>query len=464
MFCSIVQRGPGMIQFLTAMEWKTVEEAFGYLESFTNFEKVTPQSVRDYKLDRMALLLSLFDNPHNSFRSIHIAGSKGKGSTGAFLASLLREAGEKTGLYASPHVVSYKERMTLAGEQVDDDLLITRIQKIKQVIESDSIAVQFAEEGPTTFELLTLLAFIVFRDAGCSWVVVETGIGGRLDATNVITPRACVLTPVEREHTDILGDTIEKIAFEKAGIIKQGVPVFCGYQYDKVATIFRNTAESRGAPFYFLSDYLDGLELSLGNTNMEVTYCWKGGNVDTATLSLLGDVQAENSALALLTARHILPEIVETAREKHIPEIIREGLKRTTLFGRMEVISQKPPVLIDGAHTPASVARLLEVVNQLFPKEKILLFGAVTGKDSTAMAKILAPHFTRIIISTPGWFKKSNPEEVFHLFKQYNPATELIADPGEAVKKTRDLARGNVPIIVTGSFYMIAEVRKLYVH
>jgi dihydrofolate synthase / folylpolyglutamate synthase len=456
-----------MIQFLTAMKWKTVDEAFGYLESFTNFEKTTPQSVRDFKLDRMALLLSLFDNPHKSFRSIHIAGSKGKGSTGAFLASILRASGEKTGLYASPHVVSYKERMTLAGEHLNDDLLITRIQEIKQVIESDSIAVRFAEEGPTTFELLTLLAFIVFRDVGCSWVVVETGIGGRLDATNVITPAACVLTPVEREHTDILGETIEEIAFEKAGIIKPKVPVFCGYQYEKVAQIFRETAASRGAPCYFLSDYLDGLELSMGEATMVVTYRWKErkhSGPDSTTLSLLGDVQAENSALALLTARYLLEKAAGTFVEKQISEIIREGVKQTALFGRMEIISRNPPVLIDGAHTPASVTRLLEVVNRMFPDEKVLLFGAVTGKDSTTMAKILAPAFSRIIISTPGWFKKSDPEEVFRLFKEYNPATELIADPREAAEKTKEFARGTVPIIVTGSFYMIAEVRKLYVH
>jgi dihydrofolate synthase/folylpolyglutamate synthase len=443
------------------MSFSDLYSAFHYIESFTNFEKETPQSVREYKLDRMQLLLELFGNPHHQFETVHLAGSKGKGSTGAFLASILREAGFRTGLYTSPHVSSYKERITLATHQLEDSLFIRLINSIKNTLEKRDIQPLFAEEGPTTFELLTLLAFIAFREIGCTWVVVETGIGGRLDATNIVTPQACVLTPVELEHTDILGDTIEKIAFEKAGIIKPGTPAFSSSQYPEVKQLFEKTAHERSAPLFFLEDSLSSFRIKQQREGMEVYYSWHRDDELRARLKLLGDFQAENSALAVLTARFLLGNKLSSSPASRIDTTIVQGLENTRLSGRMELCSEEPPIILDGAHTPVSVTRLMQAVQTLYPGDKILFFGSITGKDSRKMASILAPQFKTVIISTPGWFKKSNPREVYAFFRDLHNDVRLCPDPGEAYRTALSLAGRTTPIIVTGSFYMIAEIRRL---
>ena len=207
----------------------TPEDVFAWTESFTNLEKGTlPFDKRNYRLDRMRRLLGLFDDPDSGLRIIHVAGTKGKGSTSALLACILDAAGHRTGLYTSPHVTSAFERISIAGELPRPDLLVRIGREVQDVVDSlprDGIPGHFA---PTTFELYTLLAFLYFREAGCEEAVIEVGIGGRLDATNVVMSEAAVITPLDLEHMDVLGNTIEQIAFEKAGIIKTGRARFLG--------------------------------------------------------------------------------------------------------------------------------------------------------------------------------------------------------------------------------------------
>lgn len=465
------------------MPFRTIDEAFSYIESFTNFEKTTPASVREYKLARMRFLLEQFGNPHQTYKTVHIAGSKGKGSTAAFLSSILTEAGFITGLYTSPHVISYKERITVCGRQPDDPLLVRLIEMMRRLIERGIVADRFGEEAPTTFELLTLLAFLTFKEMNCSWVVVETGIGGRLDATNVVSPEASIITPVELEHTDILGDTLEQIATEKAGIIKENIPVFSGYQQEPVTQVFIRTAKERNAPLIFLKDELISLtsESSVDEDTFGtiVNYSWRDGSTHRTTIRLLGDVQAENSALALLTARGLFSNTLLLSRSQPTrtpqtgtgqpsanqsrPAIEKflQGLEKTVVFGRMEIASRRPPVLLDGAHTPSSIARLIAFTNKLFPGEKILLYGSVIGKDYITMASQLAPHFSKIIISTPGTFKKSNPRELFTCFSALHGSCTLLRSPEEALSKALELSQERIPVIVTGSFYMVSEIKKL---
>ncbi|RKX83233.1 MAG: bifunctional folylpolyglutamate synthase/dihydrofolate synthase, partial [Spirochaetes bacterium] len=223
---------------------KSIAEAFAYIDSFTNFEMgITPEKKRLYRLDRMRNLLALFNNPQNSFKSIHIAGTKGKGSTAALLANVLTAAGKKTGLFMSPHVSSPLERISVPGWPLNENLFTETVNDIKQKIdtirENEEANVLFGLSAPTTFELLVLTAFLYFQKYECGYAVIETGIGGRLDATNIIQPDACIITPIDLEHTDILGTTIEEIAAEKAGIIKKGVPIFCGFQPPAVEKVIR---------------------------------------------------------------------------------------------------------------------------------------------------------------------------------------------------------------------------------
>ncbi len=435
-------------------------QAFTYLEGFTNFEKLPPRSVREFKLQRMENLLKRFGNPHQGIPLVHIAGSKGKGSTASFLASILEEAGYKTGLYTSPHVSSYKERITRAGHQFDDQVYISSISRIRNIISRLQKSDLEGNWETTTFELLTLLAFLIFQDQEMTFGVIETGIGGRLDATNVILPTAAILTPVELEHMDILGDTLEKIATEKAGIIKERVPVFSSNQNDPVLRVFRESAARRSAPFSTLTDQVEDLKAEGNSEGTDVSITWNDGFRIDARLSLLGDFQAENAALAATCARHLFSPGMNG---KKTASVIRKGLLKATIPGRMEIARQGPAVVLDGAHTPVSIRRLVRAFTDVFPGKRILIFGSVIGKDAEGMAAVLGPRFDHVIISTPGTFRKSDAEAVHRHFLGFNGTSELVRAPEAALQRAITLSGGSIPILVTGSFYMIGDIRKLLI-
>jgi dihydrofolate synthase/folylpolyglutamate synthase len=430
------------------------EDVFSWTESFTNLERgVVPFDKRNYRLDRMHQLLGMFGNPDRGLRIIHVAGTKGKGSTATFIASVLHAAGHRTGLYTSPHVQTAFERIAVAGEPPRPDLMVRLGRQVKAGIETllaEGIVGHFA---PTTFELFTLLSFLYFRESGCTDAVVEVGIGGRLDATNVVTPVASVITPLDLEHTDVLGDTLEKIAFEKAGIIKPGVPAFVGLQPPETKEVFRQVSAERGSPLAFLDEEAEELVTDVDQRGTSLRLKLRGEEAVSFRLSMLGEFQAENAALAYLTLRRINPEISAS--------VFLQGVQGTRLPGRMEVRDGAPVIVLDGAHTPLAVTRLLASFRKVFPGDAVLLFGSVAGKRPVEMARILAPAFSPIIISTPGTFKESNPEEVAAIFRGFSESTILERDPALALKRARAESGGKKPILVTGSFYMVSEIRRL---
>jgi dihydrofolate synthase/folylpolyglutamate synthase len=432
----------------------TPDDVFRWTESFTNLERstISPEQ-RVFRLDRMLMLLARFGDPHRGLRIIHVAGTKGKGSTSALMAAVLDAAGNRTGLYTSPHVQSAFERIVIAGREPRPDLLVRIAREVQAVIDA------IPEEGlpghysPTTFEILTLLAFLYFRDSACTDAVIEVGIGGRLDATNVVHPDVSVITPLDLEHTDILGDTLEKIAFEKAGIIKPGVPAFIGLQPPHVKAVFRNACRERGSECSFLDEIVEEMSARADRDGTTLTLKLPGDVRREFRLALLGTFQEENAALACLALRRTRPEIALSCFER--------GFSSVRLPGRMELRGGDPPILLDGAHTPLAVTRLLSSFRSIFPGEAILLFGSVSGKRPREMAEILGPCFTNVVVSTPGTFKESDPGGVAAIFRDSNPSTMLEQDPGRALALARKLSGGRRPILVTGSFYMVAEIRRL---
>ena len=434
------------------MDFRSSDEVFLYFESFTNLERSMSFTEREYRLDRMHFLLDLFNNPQNDLKIIHVAGSKGKGSTASAAASILSSLGYKTGLYTSPHLISYKERVTHAGIFIGESELIKTGSAIKDKIEKEDIPFP---DPPTTFELLTLYAFLLFRETKCEWAVMETGIGGRLDATNAAVPEASVITPVEMEHSDILGDTIDKIASEKCGIIKAGIPVFVSPQKSKVLEIIKKTAVARSSPLYLLENSigLENISINRSGTEFSIAADNKSWNI---CINLPGRFQAFNSALALLTVKTVL----------NIPwEKAAESLKYIPLKGRIEIIRRESSsdIVIDSSHTPDSALMFAETLNKIYQNKGILIFGSVEGKDYRKIAENILSCFDIVIVSRPGTFKKSSPEKIYRDLKMTFPEKNIIieTEAGKALAAAEYYSKGEKHIAVTGSFYMASEIKKL---
>jgi len=465
---------------------------FGYIESFTNIER-GGYKPRVYRLSRMRRLLRLFGDPHKELRCIHIAGSKGKGSTATMIASILQAAGYVTGLYTSPHVHEYRERITRAGRFFPDHLYLEAGRQIRDCVETSLRDRIPDEELPSTFELLTLMAFLVFRNAEVDYVVLETGLGGRLDATNVVDPVASVLTPIELEHTEYLGDTVFEIAGEKAAIAKPGRPVFISPQSPDAEESFRRRLRGIGSSGAWLSRRLARMtSVSTTTGNHVHIECWiRAGSVPVTDrspdavgaavagadavagalarrrliidtrLTLLGRVQAENAALAALVCAEIMADL--SADE------IARGLASARMPGRGEIIRgpNGMAIVLDGAHTPRSVHALVELLREIKAQRCVVIFGSVEGKRYAEMIRALAPVTRHMVISRPGTFKPSDPSRLMAEAELAGLSAELQEDPRRALHAALTAAapsRQAGPadaVVVTGSFYLLGEIRPL---
>jgi dihydrofolate synthase/folylpolyglutamate synthase len=429
-------------------------DAFAYIESFTNLER-SKTLKREYRLERMEALLEAFGHPERELTVVHVAGSKGKGSTATFIASILDAAGYDVGLYTSPHVESYTERFTSARRALPEHVLTEEAERIRTYLDGGG-GQRFENEmhggPPTTFELLTLLAFLAFVRLGYRHAVLETGLGGRLDATNVVDPVASVITPIELEHTEYLGNTIAEVAGEIAAIIK-GAPAFIGRQPEAAAEVLHRRIGETGAAGQVLGEEVTHIELDTGGVPPLLRLGFADGARLRARLSMLGAVQADNAALAALCVRSVFPDVSSTTLER--------GIQSAWLPGRGELVrtANDTPVVLDGAHTPHSVARLRETFCELFGTRGTLVFGSVAGKDHRSMAATLAGSFDRVIVARPGTFKESDPGAVATSFERAGAAITLIPEAEKAIEAA--LAGGDGrPVLVTGSFYLLGEVRR----
>ncbi len=453
----------------------SVETVFERFESRTNLERTAPQ-LRLYRLERMETLLTRLDDVHRALPIVHLAGSKGKGSTAAYVASLLAAAGYRVGLYTSPHVRDYRERFTVIapGTAVGDaerdaafldtdGHLVEQGRRVWSIVEA--MIAEGAEEDdlPTTFELLTALAFCYFPAAGCDWIVLETGMGGRLDATNVCAPALTMITRIELEHTEYLGDTVEKIAAEKAGIIKEGVPLLLAPQAPGPDGVFDDVAASRSVSVTRVT------ELSGAPTHRVDAGAFRGETVTLppwvdgghATLAMLGRVHRINAAMALEALHNLVQRDVVAAPSA---ESIRRALEYTRLPGRGEVLDE---LILDGAHTPESATNLASSLRQALPDGRKIpvIIGIVAGKNVEGIARAFSSVASCFIVSRPGHFKPGDPAEVTRRIAACGFDVELEEEPRSALEKARTArdSEGNreLPILVSGSFYMVAEIRRL---
>ncbi|MDR1909993.1 MAG: tetrahydrofolate synthase [Spirochaetaceae bacterium] len=428
------------------------------------------QVIRSLTLDRFEMLTSLAGNPERCAPVIHIAGSKGKGSVTGMITGMLEAWGLRAARYTSPHVSAYQERITLGNRFFDEAVYIAAGETLRGVVESLALPgnparAYYEEEPPNFFELMTLYFFLVTRLARCDVMVVETGIGGRLDSTNVVDPLVSVITEIEAEHTEVLGTTLAAIAGEKAGIIKKGRPLILMEQEDEALEVFRKAAAEKDSPLIYFPENAEIRDLNVHREGTSFTLSVRNGNLFPAPLELSlgipGEVQAKNAGLAALAVRSAFPGIGE--------EAVVRGLKTFSLPARFERIQDDPVLIIDGAHTPVSTRYCTRTFTSLYGRGGILIFGCAARKDARSMAQTLAPEFSRILITTPGGVKMSNPEQVYETFREIlagqSPAGRpaellLISDTGEAIAKALQLGRETgLPALGIGSFYLAAEIR-----
>ncbi len=445
------------------MEFTSFDQIVNYMEHFTNLEKKTNlYSVRTYRLDRMQALMQALGNPQNSYKTLHVAGSKGKGSTASYLASGLKAAGFKVGLYMSPHVTDYRERFTLCGQFIQDELLIATGNKLQHMLEGFKFCDNLGENEPTTFELYTAFAFLLFHEIGCQWAVIETGLGGRLDATNILLPQASILTPIELEHTEILGSTIEQIATEKSKIIKPGVPAFTSSQQFAALKVFQAEANAQHSMLHEFDQEIENLETCYKDGKQHTAVVFSDGFNTSYDLCMWGKVQAQNSALALMVLRS-LGLYLRGATEKAFEE--------NQIPGRLERINWLRPLYLDGAHTQNSMGHLLETFKEMYPQvttQGVCIFGSVSGKNHSAMCDEVLGCFDKIIVCRPGTFKKSDPEALYELLsskKAENPAYNnkeiyLKCDAKEALTLAVQITKEEEPILACGSFYLAGVIKE----
>jgi len=433
------------------------EAIFEYLMKYVNVEK---GQATVFKLDRMFGLAEALGNPHLGRLTIHVAGSKGKGSVSTMCARILADAGFRTGIYTSPHLLRWKERIAFADREMPEEILIQSMEEILPLVEGRQAGDFPGGELPTYFELTTLLAFCAFRRTGCNAQVIEVGLGGRLDSTNIVDPDVSVITPIELEHTQFLGDTLGKIAFEKAGIIKPGKPVRIASQKEEAFNVFASVSAERASPLRIVGKdtLIDGIIVDESGTQCVLHMTGIGDNGADRTMTVRcpmpGVIQAQNMALAAEAVCTVLPGI----EADHIVS----GLGKARLPARFEILDCGQRMVLDGAHTPESVRHTLTTMEAVFKGPKILLFACAIDKHHGQMAGILAGHFRKCIVTTPGSFKQSSPEDVFASFVKAGNQAELEPSLPKALDTAMAAARSeNAALLVTGSFYLCAEVRKI---
>ena len=424
----------------------TYPEAVEFLNSFQNYEQITAyQYPGSFSLDRMERLLAQLGNPHRKYPVLHVAGTKGKGSTCAFAASILSAAGLKTGLYTSPHLFSFRERIRVDGQPISEQELAEVVEQIRP----------FAGRDLTYFEVTTACAFLHFARAGVQAAVVEVGLGGRLDATNLVRPEVAAITPVSLDHMPKLGNTLEQIAAEKAGILKKGVPAVIAPQAPEAMRVIEEAAVRAGAELYPIEREvrIESAEVSLSGSS--ATFRTPVRSYAGLRIPLLGRHQLANAAAAIRMA-----ELLSQRRPDFwiTEQAVREGIGRTEWPGRCQVIPGEPPLLLDGAQNAESALALKTAVGELFPGRKIsLVIGASQEKDLEGMARIWGPWADRIFLTQSGAPRSESAQRLREVFIPFHPSVALAGSVEEALQRAVEEAGPDGLVVVTGSLFVVGE-------
>jgi dihydrofolate synthase/folylpolyglutamate synthase len=411
-----------------------------------------------FSLDRMKLLLKKLGNPHQKIRSVHIAGTKGKGSTATMLASMLQACGHSVGLYVSPHICCVRERISINGQKIPQTKMTKLITKVAPHVE------RMKDDKPTFFEIMTAMAFCHFAENKVGIAVVETGLGGRLDSTNVLQPDVCGLTSISVDHTHQLGASLADITKEKAGIFKRDVPAISVPQDPAAKQVLKKAATASKTKLKFTGD---DIEFSYRVESSRQQGCHTRVCLTTPTsrfehlpVPVLGEHQALNCGLALALLDQLKTQGVEIDDELAI-----KGLAKVDLPGRMELICQDPQILVDGAHNAASIRALMRGVGQHIPYDSmVMIFGCAADKDIRGMMQQIATGADKVIFTrSSSSARTADPKELAEIYGELSDGR--IAQVTEDLSEAMDIARSAVSrediICIAGSFYLVGEAKKL---
>jgi len=424
-------------------------QALDYLYSFVDYslKHSSELAKADFNLDRMFALLEELSNPQAKYPIIHVAGTKGKGSVSALCASALQAAGYQTGLYTSPHLLDYVERIQINGEPISHEQMIELVEEIKPAVARIPKL--------TTFEITTALGFLAFAKNDVNAAVIEVGLGGRLDATNVVLPKVSVITSLSYDHMAVLGNTLAKIAGEKAGIIKPGIPVVSAPQTEEALEVLERVASEKNCPFVLVGRdvQFERLASSLDGQELAVTFQRSAASLK---IPLLGEHQIQNAATAYAA--------LKTSGIKISDEALQMGFSRVKWRARFEVARRDPPVILDSAHNQDSFAKLRETLEEHFPgKQVYLIFGASEDKNIPGMFAEMKPKIKKLIVTRADHPRALEPEKIMVLADQAGLASEALSPVESAFQRALALSEKDGSIVLSaGSMFVTAEVMKAW--
>jgi len=426
------------------------QQALDYIYSFIDYERVPrPRDAANYDLRRMEELLGRLDNPHLKARSVHIAGSKGKGSVAAMVASALTASGYTTGLFTSPHLHTFNERIRVDDELISEAELASLVARLKPEVEVVNRKATYGRL--TTFELITTLGFAYFELKGVDFQVIEVGLGGRLDATNVVQPEVCIITSISFDHIEVLGNTLAEIATEKAGIIKPKSIVVTSPHVDEVDRIIEQTCLTCPAELVRVGSDVTWQSLGFDSSRQSLRVQGRLANYELS-IPLLGQHQLENAATAV-AALEVLAK-----RGFHISgDSITKGLAQVSWPGRLQVLSRRPLIVVDGAHNPDSARKLKQSLEQYFDFDRaILIIGVSFDKDIAGIVSELVPLFDKVIATRSIHPRAMPTASVVAEFSRHGVEAAATEDISIALPLALTLAGEKDLICVTGSLFVVA--------
>lgn len=427
------------------------QESLSYLESLAVFGS-------QLGLKRIQKLVAALDHPERKYPTVHVTGTNGKGSTSRMMSAILTKSGLKTGLYISPHLTSYTERICIDSVPIDAETFAAAIGKVRAAVEA---MIKDGVESPTEFEVLTAAAFVVFAEQGVDYAVIEVGLGGLLDSTNVITPELSIITNVDMEHADRCGGTIESIAEHKAGIIKEGVPVVTAAT-GAALDILRAKAEENNADIFVLGEDFSSKTLEFDHFRQMICFSSSllGVAAEAYALRLLGAYQAQNAAVAIMAA-----QILKQSHAAITKDAIACALSVVEWPGRFEQMALGARrILVDGAHNPAGMRALRESLDAYYPVQgRVVLLGILKDKDAEEMLRILLRPTDRVILTRPQSDRASDPTVIREAAQGIAGYVEVHDMPAQALDRASELVGNEDMLICAGSLYLIGELRHLII-